>query len=145
MVNIAFPYQEMDASAMDTSLNVLQGMAERGNRYIHACHSLLNKIRDTLKSRSSASGLVADDVASNRQQHQEVSEPVFYEPTQDHLLLSNLVPTNLTADQGTSQPADMDDDVGLWTEVLDSIGIDMDRQWIETALMAEEHLDTTNF
>ena len=43
----------------------------------------------------------------------------------------------------TSWSLAMDDDVGLWTEVLDSIGIDMDRHWVETALRAEDPLMMT--
>ncbi|RMZ91631.1 hypothetical protein DV736_g1127, partial [Chaetothyriales sp. CBS 134916] len=141
MVNIAFPYNEMDASAMDTSLHVLQGMAERGNQYIRACHSLLTKIRDTIKSRTPVMDPVADGLISEQQQGH-----VIYQPTLGSFPQANIMPINMPDDPTVSAQAavGMDDDVGLWSDVLDSIGIDMDRHWIETALIAEDNLAMEN-
>ncbi|EXJ77315.1 hypothetical protein A1O3_09541 [Capronia epimyces CBS 606.96] len=140
MVNIAFPYKEMDAVAMNTSLLVLQGMAGRGNKYIRACHSLLTKIRDTIKSRMVGPEGSGDRSNSLLQEQQPIVYPL--PPDQS----SQLSPTHLLTpgaqnrSRDSSRPVDLDDDVELWTEVLDSIGIDMDRHWIETALMAEESM-----
>jgi hypothetical protein len=134
MVNMAFPHTEIDASAMDTSLHVLQGMADRGNRYIRACHSLLHKIRGTIKSRPSAETHRAQ--ATNNQSAHVLDQQLF----QLQPAAFNPVAAGMSGVQDTSWSLALDDDVGLWTEVLDSIGIDMDRHWVETALMAEDPL-----
>ncbi|EXJ82167.1 hypothetical protein A1O1_08236 [Capronia coronata CBS 617.96] len=138
MVNIAFPYKEMDAYAMDTSLQVLQGMAEGGNRYIRACHALLTKIRETIKPRITASN------TRSSSEEPEVGDAITQHPLQAHyqplqdVSLSDCMIAAMPNPQDPDWPVDVGDDMELWTEVLDSIGIDMDRHWIETALMAEE-------
>lgn len=137
MVNMAFPHTEIDASAMDTSLHVLQGMADRGNRYIRACHSLLHKIRDTIKSRPPPPPEVHRAEVANNQPSQQVLDQQLF---QAQPAAFNPVAAGMSGVQDTSWSLAMDDDVGLWTEVLDSIGIDMDRHWVETALMAEDPL-----
>lgn len=138
MVNMAFPHTEIDASAMDTSLNVLQGMADRGNRYIRACHSLLHKIRESIKSRPPLE--TQRDLTTQNQQLQQGHDQQLF-----HLQPAALDPmaTGVMDLPDTSWSLAMDDDVGLWTEVLDSIGIDMDRHWVETALRAEDPLMMT--
>lgn len=135
MVNMAFPHTEIDASAMDTSLHVLQGIADRGNRYIRACHSLLHKIRESIKSRPPPQP--HRTAASDNQQPPQVHDQQLF-----HLQPAALNPmaTGVSDLEDTSWSLAMDDDVGLWTEVLDSIGIDMDRHWVETALRAEDPL-----
>jgi hypothetical protein len=145
MVNIAFPYKEMDASAMNTSLQVLQGMAEGGNRYIRACHSLLTKIRDTIKPKISPTGPGGAD-GSDGSEHEHERQPghaVYHIPQDKETSPTGLMAVAIATPpaQDPAWPVDMGDDLGLWSEVLDSIGIDMDRHWIETALMAEENLN----
>jgi len=132
MVNIAFPYREMNAAAMDTALQVLQSMAEKGNKYIRACHSLLTKLSAGKKPVSmsapaqqaetgnSAAGQVwmgADQAAVGQQQAPQEG--------QQQQMTYNL---------------EGGDDPSVWADVIDSIGIDMDRQWIGMALMREEGL-----
>jgi proline utilization trans-activator len=134
MVNLAFPYGEMNAAAMDTALQVLQRMAERGNRYVRACHTLLTKIRATKRlpepsgqgdSEQQALAVVPSEIQLQPQPHQQQRE----QPQQLQLTY-----------EGAS------DDPSVWADVMDSIGIDMDRQWIGMALMREglgETLDPT--
>ncbi|KAH8802558.1 fungal-specific transcription factor domain-containing protein [Xylogone sp. PMI_703] len=136
MVNIAFPYNEMDVSAMDTSLLVLQGMADRGNQYIRACHSLLTKIREVIKSRNIAQEAVIDAGSDTRQRR------MSYQVPQDNLSPSNAIVADLTNNHDSSTVVNFNDDPGLWSEILGSIGIDMDRQWIEAALISEDNLTT---
>lgn len=131
MINIAFPYKDQDASAMNAALTVLQGMAEKGNRYIQACHSLLVRISS---SRTSI-------LPANTQNVEAGSPP---NRTETVLGFQNDGPM-----QAIDTAAGMDcavndslglsscDDPELWTEVLNSIGIDMDRQWIESTLLRE--------
>lgn len=125
MVNIAFPYREMNASAMDTALVVLQSMAEKGNKYIRACHTLLTKIRSTRKLASPKEGGAA----------------IHEEPHNEQAMW--MVPNMNNGQQQAQMPFSLDatEDPSVWAEVIDSIGIDMDRQWIGMALMQEDALE----
>ncbi|KFA54532.1 hypothetical protein S40293_08047 [Stachybotrys chartarum IBT 40293] len=123
MVNIAFPYKEIDASAMEIALNVLQTMAEKGNKYIQACHSLLTKIRNTIKKTSPTS---PSQEACAQEKGPEQSDAVS---------TGNTLVEGLSNDRSPAFDLDFEGDPGLWAEVLDSIDIDMDRQWVESALL----------
>lgn len=48
MANVAFPYNDRDATAMELALSVLRGMANKGNEYIRARHELLTNLKSTL-------------------------------------------------------------------------------------------------
>ncbi|KAL1652259.1 Transcriptional activator [Diplodia intermedia] len=45
MANLAFPHNEHDHVALEKALDVLRGMAEKGNGHIRARHELLIKLR----------------------------------------------------------------------------------------------------
>lgn len=123
MVNIAFPYKETNASAMEMALDVLQTMAEKGNRYIRACHSLLTKIKSSVKTKDS-------NLANNDEQVQ-----VRDQVQGNNMSTESAIVAGLPNDQAQSFNLDFEGDPGLWAEVLDSIDIDMDRQWVESALL----------
>ncbi|PNP59898.1 hypothetical protein FNYG_14777 [Fusarium nygamai] len=128
MVNIAFPYQEADALAMNMALDVLHSMAEKGNRYIQACHALLTKIKSPVNPKEQSGSANALD-SSTQIQSDILSQA------------SDIIPG---PPQHQNQPfgLDFEGDPALWAEVLKSIDIDMDRQWIETALRRGEQLET---
>lgn len=130
MVNIAFPYKETDASAMNMALNVLQAMADRGNGYIRACHSLLAKIRSAIKP--------VQPKVPNPEPNGQTEDQIQGDDTLSQS--STLIPELL---QDDTQPLSLDfeDDPVLWAEVLDSMNIDMDRQWVETALRKGQQLE----
>jgi hypothetical protein len=128
MVNIAFPYKETDASAMNMALGVLQGMAERGNGYIKACHSLLSKIRSTIKP------LDPPGPVNFNAQAEMSGEPPSAAVNQ--AANPNSWPPN---NQHGSFSMDFEGDPAVWAEVLESIDIDMDRQWIEGVLRRGDH------
>ncbi|KAB5554741.1 fungal-specific transcription factor domain-containing protein [Coniochaeta sp. 2T2.1] len=139
MVNIAFPYREMNASAMDTALQVLQSMAEKGNKYIRACHSLLNKISASKKlvvqpipsvDTADAAGGSAVDAGQGTWMatDQDASTVGLQGQTEQQDQQQQQLSFNL----------DAGDDPTGWADVIDCIGIDMDRQWIGMALMREE-------
>lgn len=152
MVNIAFPYQENDASAMEMALMVLQSMADKGNKYIRACHALLTKIRATIRPRAVA--------PLPPQPH---SQPPPYQPSSDNMAdvqnsaqvlhglrndatlseSSTIAASCVPVHEGTFG-LEAEGDPGLWAEVLGSIGIDMDRQWVESALMREQQMEEVN-
>ncbi|KAG8408182.1 Transcriptional activator, variant 2 [Metarhizium acridum] len=108
MVNMAFPYRQENATAMDTALHVLHSMAEKGNKYICACHALLTKIRATIKPTTSMEEATTADTGSQ----ETLTLPGSQQP------------------DGVSPSLDNSEDPSVWTEVLESLGIDMDRQWI---------------
>ncbi|KAH8885467.1 hypothetical protein GQ53DRAFT_810159 [Thozetella sp. PMI_491] len=123
MVNIAFPYHEMNASAMDTALQVLQSMAEKGNKYIRACHTLLTKIRATIKP-------VAPEGADEGVRDTGIPSQL------------NWMAGDRQEPQQSPFSIDAAEDPSVWAEVMDSIGIDMDRQWIGSmAMMREEGMN----
>ncbi|KAK8253990.1 C6 transcription factor [Phyllosticta capitalensis] len=65
MINLAFPHNPRDVQAMDTALEVLRGMAEKGNSYIRARHELLTKLRSMGASRPSSSDDVLEDATTS--------------------------------------------------------------------------------
>jgi proline utilization trans-activator len=123
MVNIAFPYKETNASAMEMALDVLQTMAEKGNRYIRACHSLLTKIKSSVKTK--------DSNPANNDEQVQVRDQI----QGNNMSTESVIVAGLPNDQAQSFNLDFEGDPGLWAEVLDSIDIDMDRQWVESALL----------
>lgn len=48
MVNIAFPYNTRDRASMELALDVLNGMAEKGNAHIKSLHRLLLNLCSTI-------------------------------------------------------------------------------------------------
>jgi proline utilization trans-activator len=140
MVNIAFPYREMNASAMDTALQVLQSMAEKGNKYIRACHALLNKISASKKP-VSVPKPVEGGSSGSEGCVSETNQETWMVPVPDGGDCS-ASGQQQTSQQEQQMPFNLDagDDPSGWADVIDSIGIDMDRQWIGMALMREEGL-----
>jgi len=50
MINIAFPYNEKDRAAMNMALEVLNGIAEKGNSNIKSLHRLLLSLHPMARS-----------------------------------------------------------------------------------------------
>lgn len=48
MINIAFPYNARDRASMNQALEVLNGMAEKGNSHVRSLHSLLLNLCSTV-------------------------------------------------------------------------------------------------
>ena len=127
MVNAAFPRNEANTRSMETALNLLRGMADKGNSYLASRHALLLELQSTLAGASSAGNT-----------RREV--PVT--PSSSHIVTSSY---NQQTAMSTDWPPqedipnisfnlDINDDPGLWEGVLDQIDIDMDTDWIESAL-----------
>ena len=184
MVNLAFPYGEMNALAMETALQVLQRMAERGNRYIRACHNLLTKIcvmkrlpepssmySSDQNAKASTQPVIEVQLQQEREQDQKDERQKDIRQTEDYQEKRQELEQHHNArneqQEGQHQqrlqhsyyhqqkPTEQQehqrlhfegasDDPSVWADVMDSIGIDMDRQWIGMALMREglgEELD----
>lgn len=150
MVNIAFPYNEDNASSMEMALLVLKSMAEKGNKYIQACHALLTKIRANIKATASANSAIEPVIRREIGDMHGVRLQGLAPPTQSQhaneplngsLSDSTTVVSGGAADgaaEGQTPDFALDGDPTLWAEVLESIGIDMDRQWVETTLLADD-------
>ena len=108
---------------MEMALDVLQTMAEKGNRYIRACHSLLTKIKSSVKTK--------DSNPANNDEQVQVRDQI----QGNNMSTESVIVAGLPNDQAQSFNLDFEGDPGLWAEVLDSIDIDMDRQWVESALL----------
>ncbi|QSS51219.1 C6 transcription factor [Histoplasma capsulatum var. duboisii H88] len=70
MINIAFPYNLRDRAAMVLALDVLNGMAEKGNLHIRSLHRLLLSLYHTLIPSPTESG---DKPASAAPEHEHMS------------------------------------------------------------------------
>lgn len=130
MVNAAFPPNETNTRSMETALNILRGMADRGNPYLASRHALLLELQSTLAGPSTSENLPRE-------------APIT--PITSHLLTPSAIPQtamptdwplqeDLPAVPNISFNLNINDDPGLWEGVLDQIDIDMDTDWIESAL-----------
>ena len=121
MINVAFPYDARSAAAMEASLDVLRGMAERGNSHMRARYLLLMDLRSVIGS------LPAPGAS--------------FVPYEQDLVGGFGDSTNIPEDYIASQlepfdPAAVDldlNDMMFWDEVSGNIGISMDIDLIETA------------
>ncbi len=161
---------------MNMALQALQGMAERGNRYIQACHALLTRIMGSQKSNKTMANSIYPTSepmgSSNEFGQQQLQQHLLQPPQQSQQSQQPQQPqqsrhqqqANVTIHQSplsgdaclfsqavkeTSNaglPADtslltsdlsLNGDPNVWADVLDSIGINMDRRWIETAFLTD--------
>ncbi|RAK77814.1 transcription factor domain-containing protein [Aspergillus fijiensis CBS 313.89] len=134
MVNATFPHNDSNARSMATALNLLRGMADRGNIILEARHSLLLELQSAIGPNRSR------DVDNNA-----MDIPATPASTQKHTPSSSIVEQaartgprlqnqDISSVQDISFDFDVNDDPGLWEEVLHQIDIDMDTDWIEQAL-----------
>lgn len=135
MVNAAFPHNETNSRAMEMALNLLSGMADRGNTYLRSRHSLLLELQSAIGPKSPKRGepATAAPVTPSNSQPQSppvapIEEPAISTPTEWPL------ERDLPSIQDISFDFDIKDDPGLWDGVLGQIDIDMDTDWIENTL-----------
>jgi proline utilization trans-activator len=144
MVNVAFPFNERDARAMETALSVLRGMAEKGNEYIQARLTLLMNLRATIGRKSPKTGPQQD----MPEQLPEAAvlgttgsiPPSFMQPTSPQTLqdTSLHLTNNFYPFQDVSLDFQIgDDDPNFWEEIYGDVDIDMETGWIENALRNE--------
>ncbi|KAJ5344422.1 hypothetical protein N7452_002426 [Penicillium brevicompactum] len=145
MVNAAFPPNETSARAMDTALNLLRGMADRGNMYLGSRHTLLLELKAVLGSRyncmnetvpGSPAGLKLPVTPAT-----EDGATVTERSAPDVQLSScSAIPNDwaqepdLPSFQDIAFQFNVNDDPALWEGALDQIDIDMDTDWIENLL-----------
>lgn len=133
MVNAAFPHNETNSRTMEMALDLLRGMADRGNTYLRSRHSLLLELKSAIGPKASKPGepATAAPVTPNSQPQ---SPPVA--PIENSIVTPMEWPLeqDLPSIYDVSFNFDINDDPGLWDGVLGQIDIDMDTDWIENTL-----------
>lgn len=140
MVNAAFPHNETNARAMDTALNLLRSMADRGNTYLGSRHSLLLELRAAIGPKSiinnperiSPPPNVPATHPSDQMASPPAPETIPVQPVLPSTWPQQL--SDLPSFQDISFQFDLNDDPALWEGALDQIDIDMDTDWIESTL-----------
>lgn len=144
MVNVAFPYNEKDATAMETALSVLQGMAAKGNEYVEARLTLLTNLRASIGPHLSTRN---QTMPANVPMSQ-FRESVPYTSTAIPMNTSIQPPDNILQYdssfqllQDVSFDFDTEEDPKFWEELTGNLDIDMnmDTGWIENALRNETY------
>ncbi|KAJ5621660.1 hypothetical protein N7528_006443 [Penicillium herquei] len=137
MVNAAFPHNETNARAMETALSLLRSMADRGNTYLSSRHSLLLELRAAIGPTTSTS----DDEVDTSNDPITPSSPHEMTPELHESGATASIPADIWQDppdlpslQEISFQFDPNDDSALWEGALNQIDIDMDTDWIESAL-----------
>jgi proline utilization trans-activator len=131
MVNAAFPPNETNARTMDTALNLLRSMADRGNTYLGSRHALLLELRASIGSNQLSGEQVDFNAPVTPTSTQQRSPPGNTEDTR-------VGPSDWLSQQHITFNLDINDDPGLWEEVLGQIDIDMDTDWIENTLRRQD-------
>ncbi|KAJ5522602.1 hypothetical protein N7527_006717 [Penicillium freii] len=148
MVNAAFPPNETSARAMETALNLLRGMADRGNTYLDSRHSLLLELRAAIgprpaeeKDTDTTNSLLAGQkgpVTPMTENGGNLSADISNSSAE--LAASQVLSYNwpqqpdLPSFRDIAFQFDLNDDPALWEGALDQIDIDMDTDWIENTL-----------
>lgn len=144
MVNVAFPYNEKDATAMETALSVLRGMAAKGNEYIEARLSLLMNLRSSIgwRSRPHPANMATPALAANAQTldmglayNTTLPSNVPWQ-TQGHAVQFD---SSFQPLQDVSFNLDMEEDPKFWEELSGNLDLDVDMNagWIENTLRHE--------
>jgi proline utilization trans-activator len=133
MVNIAFPPNPQDRAAMDSALNILGGMADKGNNHMKARHQLLVNLR------SSAYRLQHARVAPyNPFKHDQYGGADQTSDLSNDEMLSGPTPSlEATAAFSGELPDNTTEDVDLWEQVYGDLSLGMDFDWDETGKMVE--------
>ncbi|KAF7155718.1 hypothetical protein CNMCM6106_006000 [Aspergillus hiratsukae] len=131
MVNAVFPHNETNARTMDIALNLLRSMADRGNTYLGSRHSLLLELRASIGSSRLSGEQVDFNAPVTPTSSQQRSPPGNTEDTR-------VGPSDWLSQQHITFNLDINDDPGLWEEVLGQIDIDMDTDWIENTLRRQD-------
>lgn len=122
MINIAFPFDAQNSAAMDMALNVLRGIAERGNNHIRAQHQLLLNLRSMIMPAppelAPLTGLIDP-------------EPSIFAPSNVPALISDATLEAISASDSTTG------DVLSWEEAYGNFDVTMDFDWNQWTYNAE--------
>ncbi|KAF9890125.1 Transcriptional activator [Aspergillus nanangensis] len=137
MVNAVFPHNETNARTMDMGLSLLRSMADRGNTYLGSRHSLLLELQSVIRpsrARKDAVNALEAPVTPNSTAQQPTPSTNTFEDPAAVLTTEWPLQQDLPSMRDMTLNFDINDDPGLWEEVLGQIDIDMDTDWIESTL-----------
>ncbi|KAF2089564.1 C6 transcription factor [Saccharata proteae CBS 121410] len=132
MINLAFPFNEADHAAMVMALDVLRGMAEKGNGHVRARHQLLLKLRNMASGAPDAIAPASTQTAVESTDLPVEDAPATG-PTAPIGLPSAPFPT-LVDDASLHGICALDDgtiDAGLWEEGYGNFDVDVDFDWTQ--------------
>lgn len=140
MVNVAFPYNERDAKAMEVALSVLRSMAVKGNEYIQARLALLMNLRSSIGPRPPTyqqQTNVPVSLPTAQRSDSSLSGQYASLPLNTTLPMYKTSPqfdTNFQPLEDLSLDLNTEDDPQFWEEIR-NINMDMDSTgWIEDTL-----------
>jgi proline utilization trans-activator len=141
MVNVAFPFDSRDRDAMELALDVLKGMADKGNGHIRARREYLINLRSMVEEapKSRPTPPVTSNTGSPGPYSVDpfvTSGPSSFGPAGEEFI--NAPFTSLEATAAFSQPIfglPTTEDANLWEEVYGNIDVGMDFDWTEAARM----------
>ncbi|KAJ5125142.1 hypothetical protein N7526_007319 [Penicillium atrosanguineum] len=134
MVNAVFPHNETNSRAMETALNLLRSMADRGNTYLGSRHSLLLELRAAIEPKAVTGDMERTMTALNVPATPRIPRSMIRRPPTQELPEHWQASLDLPSFQDISFQFDLNDDPALWEGALDQIDIDMDTDWIESTL-----------
>ncbi|RHZ62558.1 transcription factor domain-containing protein [Aspergillus thermomutatus] len=135
MVNAAFPHNETNARTMEMALDLLRSMADRGNTYLGSRHSLLLELRASIGSNQLSKEELDFNAPVTPSSNQQRSPPDAVIRGDD----TRAGPSDWPIQQDITFHLDINEDPGLWEEVLGQIDIDMDTDWIENTLRRQDN------
>ena len=140
MVNVAFPYNDQNATAMETALSVLHNMGEKGNDYLQARYALLMRLRSNINPSappcvsSSFMPLSANSYSKAGTYQSPGSVTMPHDASLNSGDFGLLAEGTFGPYENISFSFDTDDDPSFWEEISGNIDIAMETGWIENAL-----------
>jgi proline utilization trans-activator len=137
MVNIAFPQNARDRAAMELALDVMNGMAEKGNSYIKSLHRLLMNLSPPTEKDSSQVYIEGPSepavVQSPHDESEQPPQPAFI--SQNDLLAGGYLDLNQSIFQpdetGLIAGMASDADARIWEEGYGIFDVNMDFDWTQ--------------
>jgi len=150
MINIAFPRNSRDNASMDTALEVLCEMAEKGNGHIRARYNLLLNLKSMIKKEapiststpvsrpavSTFSSFNGSEAAPSMPQKFQTDDSELWQSTtsahQDWGMTASFPSIDAQDSEALDEIFSFENtigDVGLWEECYGNIDIDMDFAW----------------
>jgi len=134
MANVAFPYNERDATSVEQALSLLKSMAEKGNEYIRARHALLVSLRSALGRQPKGKTTASYD----RPSQQETDPDTTFESNLNFSTRAETPRPTFQQFQDISFDFNVDDNDAFWEELSSDAQIGINNEWIENAFLTDK-------
>jgi proline utilization trans-activator len=136
MVNIAFPHNARDRAAMDLALEVMKGVAEKGNSHIKSLYRLLLNLSPLTEKDSPEAGEdIAEPVVVPNQNFAPSLVPSSEFLSENDLIAGGYLDLNQSVFQsdeaGFMGGITSDADVRIWAEGYEIFDVNMDFDWTQ--------------